>query len=362
MPNTKALDIKNEIIPLHASEHGSEKLLLIQKSLPMLSLWRSPLTLAEFKILDLYLSKIDSHNPEQRWVRFHKGELERLLGVDRIRIDDLKERMRHLCITVEIPNASRRGGFDAIALFERAICTPAEDGTWLVDLQCTPSAMQYIFNIENIGYIRYRLRAICSLTSRYSYILFLYLEQNRFRISWTEDLEILRKMLGCDQKYYDSFKRFNQKILQRCQKELAQKTNCRFTYTTLKKGRSVYSIEFTISPADSVEKALLLTEPDDQTKKNPKLNDLLDLLESACCLPGTGKPEFSKAEVYHLLQWIRQIPKEDLPQQAPGEDWGLAMYHYLAERYAAMHQKDEKEHLRSRIAYLIGMIKKDVGV
>ena len=50
----------------------------VQKSKPLFSLWKSDLTLAEFKILDTYLSRINSHNPEQRDVIFEKGELEKL--------------------------------------------------------------------------------------------------------------------------------------------------------------------------------------------------------------------------------------------------------------------------------------------
>lgn len=46
---------------------------LVQKSNPLQSLSETKMTLAEFKILDAYLSKIDSHNPEKREVVFDKG-------------------------------------------------------------------------------------------------------------------------------------------------------------------------------------------------------------------------------------------------------------------------------------------------
>ena len=64
---------------------GSEDKLTVQKSLPLFALWRSELTLAEFKILDTYLSRIDSHKPEKRAVMFEKGELEKILGVKTLR-------------------------------------------------------------------------------------------------------------------------------------------------------------------------------------------------------------------------------------------------------------------------------------
>lgn len=221
---------------------------IIQKSMPLLSLWKSPLTLPEFKILDMYLSRIDSKHPDKLLVRFEKGELENLLGVSRILIGDLKKRLRNLCITVELPIPNSPHSLDAVSLFERAACMPDENGVWQIDLQCTHSAMKYIFNIENIGYLRYKLRSICHIRSRYSYILFLYLEWNRFRGTWEEDVSFLREILGCEGEYYNSFKKFNQKILQRCRKELIEKTECGFTYELVRSGRSIRSIRFSIDP------------------------------------------------------------------------------------------------------------------
>ncbi|MDB7859495.1 hypothetical protein, partial [Intestinimonas butyriciproducens] len=59
--------------------------LLVQKSNPLLSLSETGLTLAEFKILDAYLGRINSHDPEKRFIRFEKGEIERLLDVSQIK-------------------------------------------------------------------------------------------------------------------------------------------------------------------------------------------------------------------------------------------------------------------------------------
>ena len=85
---------------------GSEDKLTVQKSLPLFALWRSELTLAEFKILDTYLSRIDSHKPEKRTVMFEKGELEKLLGVKRIRTEELDERLKHLGTPIRLAVSS----------------------------------------------------------------------------------------------------------------------------------------------------------------------------------------------------------------------------------------------------------------
>lgn len=187
--------------------------LLVQKSNPLQSLSETELTLPEFKILDAYLARINSHDKEKRTVKFEKGKLEELLGVSRILKDDLDKRLRHLFQVVEIKDETKRKGFKLVSLFEEADAEPDENGLWQITLTCTPSAREYVFNIDNIGYLRYRLKNVINLTSRYSYILFLYLENNRFRKSWEVSLSELKRLLNCTAETYNTYYRFNDLVL-----------------------------------------------------------------------------------------------------------------------------------------------------
>ena len=189
---------------------GNEDKLTVQKSLPLFALWRSDLTLAEFKILDTYLSRIDSHKPDKRAVMFEKGELEKILGVQKINNKELEKRLKHLMgNVVKIPDGDERKGFRLVSLFEEAVAEQDDYGLWQVRLECTQKAMKYIFNIENLGYLRYKLRCITSITSRYTYIMFIYLEANRFRKSWEVPLAELKEILNCDkEELYKEFKFF----------------------------------------------------------------------------------------------------------------------------------------------------------
>lgn len=227
---------------------GNEDKLTVQKSLPLFALWRSELTLAEFKILDTYLARIDSHKPERRVVEFEKGELEKLLGVQKINQKDLETRLKHLMgNVVEIPDSSMKKGFRLVSLFEEAVAELDEHGLWKIRLECTQKAMKYFFNVENLGYLRYKLRCITSITSRYTYIMFVYLESNRFRKSWEVGLDELKAILDCDKEdTYKQFKRFNDRLLKRVQTEMHEKTECRYSYEPVKKGRSVVAIHFTV--------------------------------------------------------------------------------------------------------------------
>lgn len=247
---------KKPVEPIMGTGKDPENKLTVQKSLPLFSLWRSDMTLAEFKILDTYLSRINSHEPEKRTVVFTKGELEQLLGVKKINKPDLAARLKGLGRFVDIkPNDSDK--IHHVALFEEAYGEMDENGQWTVKLTCTAKAMKYVFNVEKLGYLRYKLRCITALTSRYTYILFTYLEANRFRKTWEVDLGELRQLLNCTEDYYKEFFRFNQKVLQRCQAELHEKTECRFEYEPVKKGRRVVAVRFTLETlADTMEPAL----------------------------------------------------------------------------------------------------------
>ena len=223
--------------------------LLVQKTSPLLSLSETGLTLAEFKILDAYLGRINSHIPEKRFIRLEKGEIEQLLGVSQIKPDDLEKRIDNLFQTITIRDKNKRKGFCKIALFEKAECYQDEDGLWQVDLGASLSAMEYIFNPERLGYLRYNLRNVVKLTSRYSYILFLYLEQNRhMHLSWEVPLDELKALLRCTADTYTQFKRFNDLVLKKCHKELNEKTDCKFSYEPLKRGRTVKAVRFTLEP------------------------------------------------------------------------------------------------------------------
>lgn len=218
--------------------------LTVQKSNPFQSLSETDMTLPELKILDAYLSRINSHEPEKRYVQLEKGELEKLLGVDRIRKEDLVKRVDNLFRIVTIRDETKRNGFTKICLFEKVSCEQDENGLWKIDLMCTPSAMEYIFNVENIGYLKYRLRNVINFTSRFSYFLYLYIEDNTYRKTWEISVDELKQILNCTAKRYEEFKFFNSEILKKGQRDILKNTDLSYDYSTVKAGRRVIAIKF----------------------------------------------------------------------------------------------------------------------
>ena len=355
---------KKNTEPIMGTGKDPENKLTVQKSIPLFSLLRSDMTLSEFKILDTYLSRINSREPEKRTVVFTKGELEHLLGVTKINKADLTTRLNGLGRFIEVEQSDKK--LHKVALFEEAYGEIDENGQWTIQLTCTQKAMKYIFNIEKLGYLRYKLRCITSLTSRYTYVLFLYLESNRYRKSWTVAVDELRQILNCDQdELYKEFKRLNERILKKCQKELLEKTECRFVYEPVKAGRRVTGVKFTLETlTDAIEAEIQDEDPDQITifDIEDSENDdhiLSEKRESIC--HGFGHKlfaEFSDEELIELrsLAWKLADPDVEARHYAILHDFKMARENavadYIRSKILAMNVYGKRYPIKNRYSYL----------
>jgi len=327
--------------------------LTVQKSKPLFALWQSELTLSEFKILDTYLGRINSHDDEQRTVKFEKGELESLLGVKQLKPQVLDERLKHLMTTVRISDENRKNGFTRIALFEKAYAEQDDYGVWKAELTCTETAKKYIFNVEEINYLRYKLKNIINIKSRYTYIMFLYLWENKYRGSWEVPLDKLKSLLNCENEYCNQFKVFNDRVLKRVYNEIHKVTDIRYEYETVKKGRSVVAIRFIYKSkcVDEVEESQnTLEELQEKAIKEKELWQ--EPLENF---------EFTKEQYDELFSVLITIPSDKLPQsQACYGSVELMRYHYLDQKAKEILRRDKQKPIRSKFAYLLKLMKKDI--
>lgn len=339
-------------IPDYTGIPKNENKLIVQKCHPLQTLSETDMSLAEFKILDAYLGKIDSHDDEKRYVRFEKGELERALGVTRISKENLHKRLKNLFQVVTIKDKQKKDGFTMIALFEKAEAFQDENGLWQIDLACTPAAMEYIFNVDSRGYLSYILKNITGLTSRYSYILYLYLEnhrQSRLPNTWTISLDELKIMLRCNADTYSEYYRFNDLILKKCQKELNEKTTLHFSYEPCgKKARKYTEIRFTIETPllDNQLEQLSFDEIEVQPSEPPSYSEHLAFLAEAC------DNAFSEEEMQVIFDIIVTL---DIPTHPDGIDF--ARYHYLKQKYSEMKLQAAKRKITNRFAYFKAMLK-----
>lgn len=92
----------------------------------------------------------------------------------------------------------------------------------------------------------YELINILELKSRYSIRLYELLLANEYKQELEMDLNDLREILVADGKYYNEFKTFNSKILKPSIEEISLKTNIKVSYESVRVGKKVGKIRFTI--------------------------------------------------------------------------------------------------------------------
>lgn len=335
---------------------------LVQKSEPLLLMRSVPFNLGELKILDTYLSRINSHDEKCRTVTFTKSEYEQLMEIGKTNITTLKkytERMLGKVVEVPMPNK----GYMQFVLFTSAKCELNEFGERVIELTCSEEAKQLFFGIEQLGYLQYEMKNILSLTSKYSFLLYLYLRKERYRANWVVPLSELReqRLDIKNNETYANFKYFKRDILDKAVAEINEKTDIKFSYSTVKSGRRITGIQFQLIKElkPQVELPELPELPDkdqmslfdeDSPEEAPEYgNEKMSLLAEAC------NNEFSAEEMTVIFSIISSA---SLPQNELGID--IARYHYLASKYAELNLQANRRKITSRFSYLKRIIENDL--
>ena len=324
---------------------------IIQRSRPLQMLIGCGFNLIEYKFIDIFLSRIDSHHPERKTVIFSKDDLDALLGDDIYTESDIEKIMMDLSQKsvifpdfefVEVKDSRCSIGVKKkavihwdkpvyLSIFEKIMPDYDRSGIFRITLQCTESFAQYVFHIDTLGYIKYQLNDIIALRSVYAYALFIYIESNRYRGQWEVTVDQLRRELNCTDRTYDQFKYFNRRILKKYQAELRQVSRCYFKYETIKKGCTVKKILF-MTRRKRIDTEIF---PKD-VPEGPASG-----LPEAWTLPFNnqdGKCEFTEKQMEVLKGLLYSIPDGILPL-GPAEaenDINLRRYNYMARNVAIM--------------------------
>ncbi len=338
---------------------------LVQKSRPLFSLWKEKekINLFEYKMLDMYLARINSHDPEHRTVRFSMDDMNTIMA-SHLTKAELHEKLKKLQgIVVSY------GDDEAITLFEYSKIH-IDSTHFDVQLMCTQTAHKYFFNIENIGYFKYKFRNVLAINSMYSYILFNYLEMNRFRNQPFEvDVDELKRILSCDSPTYNTFKRFNDLILRKCHKELTEKTELQFSYETVKKGRVVVAIKFDIAPLQAID-SIASAEKDDgmldlasiTVEDTVEENDTEFSEEASSDEIDERISFFSECfdNSFSPLQ-VQLLASSVNPDCIQHSSYGVEIdkFNYLNKMYKRLLVEEREKNIENRFRYLLTMIEND---
>lgn len=230
----------------------------VSKSKGLLAITKSGLSLSEYKLLDIYLSKI---NPmaikeveektiakmkfirECATVEFSKEEYYEILGINsKVRISQIQKHLEHFVegkFTIKDGKEVR-----IVPLFSEASYSDEDEYIKIICNYASPIIKEMFFDIKGYQYLKYRLRYVVNLKSVYSYKMYLYLLNHHLPNEWSIDVATLKKdILECLDKTYGEYKRFNDLVLKKVKKEINEKTNIMFSYTPKRVKKKVVRIE-----------------------------------------------------------------------------------------------------------------------
>ena len=175
---------------------------------------------------------------------------------------------------VEIP---KEKGFKFSALFYDI----NTDENGLIEFEVNPHLKPYLLNISH-NFTAYDRNKISHLKSFYSIRLYELLKQYQDKTGggwWKVTLDKLKEILKISKNQYKLYGHLKDKVILVAQKELAEKTDIKFSFEEQKKGRKVDVLTFYILPNKKA-----ISSEKKPTKKVPK-----------------ELPKYTKNESYKIL-------------------------------------------------------------
>lgn len=324
----------------------------VQKSDPLVLMRSVPFSLGELKILDTYISRINAADDTRRTVIFTKEEYEELMGITCANYRALQKHTKGLLgkvVELQMPNKD----YLQFVLFTKSYYHKDEYGKPIIEITCTEEAKDLFFCIGKYRYFKYALENVISLTRKSSYLLYLYIRHNRYRIQWDIDIEELRdSVLDCKgKKTYYEFKEFKKSILDPAVEEINNKTDCHFTYEAIKRGRKVAKIKFIYQKQDQTEEQTssfdeMPTAPQlpEQCGTDDEVMDRRDIISQLC---QACQCAFSRDEIQSAYIFAKTFVHDK------------AITVYFEQTYLRLLQVEKKRKIRNRFSYFYQMICND---
>jgi plasmid replication initiation protein len=297
---------------------------VVQKNNVLNEMRATNMTLQELRFLSIYLAKINKDDAKgTRLVRFELREFQRIMEIERSRIDHLKRVTNSLlCKVVNIQ--TERGGWHAFQLFKECKIEHDDHGLWYIEIDAHDKALPLMFAFKS-KYFNYQLWNALQLASANQLRMYELLKQYETMGERTMTLEDLRKWLGIADKEYPRWESFKTCVLDACQKALAKNTDITYTYEPIRKGigrgtgRKITHVKFIIQKNENFVNRLSLenfinlqpevVEPDELDMDNKYETEQLVWIASAC------NYIFDNAQMKVISNHIRHI-KDDFDRYA----------------------------------------------
>ena len=207
---------------------------LVEKRNILNEIRQNNMTLQQLRFFSIYLSKINARDLSTRVVRFPLSDFQKIMGIGRMNIQHFKNAIDSLLINViHIPKAS--GGMDAFTLFKQCSLDKDKLGNWYVEIDANDLALPLMFDFK-AHYFTYELWNALQLKSANQIRMYELLKQYEYIGKREISVLELRELLGIASNEYPRWERFRTKVLDSCQKALAENTDICFTYEKGKSG------------------------------------------------------------------------------------------------------------------------------
>ena len=354
---------------------------------------RTSMTLQELRFFSIYLAKINARDIRTRKVRFKLSDFQKIMGFSQINIVQLKESTNSLLgKVVNIPDG--KGGYTGFTLFKR--CKVFEENfDWYIEIEASDDALPLMFDFKS-HYFTYELWNALQLKSVNQIRIYELLKQYEYIGKREITISELRELIGIAPNEYTRWDNFKRKVLDSCQKALAENTDICFTY---EKGRSGtggkwLSIVFHIKKNENYVDRLSLKDfidlqpeqqiiegiateisepepelqPQKQQSKPKQKQNFVDKEDEEENELGWKNPhmglyrascddEFSADETALL---VLNIDANQLPENQFGVP--VAKAQYLQRKYLEMKYEAKQRPIKNRFKYLLKMIVKDFEI
>lgn len=197
-----------------------------------------------YRLLLLYMARIDPRVPELDKVYFTKKELERFFSRDEIKDETIQHALDELMTVFQVQNSD--GQWVMVNLFEIAAKTKV-NGEEAYCLMSSSTGKKYFFNLENVGYALSRLGTLIDAKSAYTlalYKFFLIQLKDKKSVECEISFDDIRKEL----RYFGSSenKYFVKNVIKKACAEINDISDLKVEYETLSPHRKLESIRFKI--------------------------------------------------------------------------------------------------------------------
>ncbi|UZS00127.1 replication initiation protein [Chondrinema litorale] len=220
------------------------------------------LTTTQMDILFLLIGKIKSTDPTDKVYTVMVKELEKYTNAP-VNYKRLREATKELG-SRSLEQVYNDGSYDQIWLFSRV---KYERGKGLLLIRLSPDIRPYLFDLKR-NFTILNLRHILRMRSKFSKRIYQIVCSKRNLGTFTIPLDTLKDRLGVADQY-QKFSAFRKYVLDVAEKEVAL-ADVSFTYDTIKQGRRITDIYFTVKFNDKKKLNGL-------DKKERKLNHIVSV-------------------------------------------------------------------------------------